>query len=236
MAVSSAVSAIVNLLPGTADFTVTSKANAATATQLWIESDDAGITLRPSDDGIVHVSASGTYRGERPAVSMSTSGSTIVVQQSCPGRCTLDLNISLPAALPVMVRAQDGGVRATDLTGDLDVSGGDGGVSVDNPAGSLRIRLNDGGVTLTGVRSAKVTVSLSDGGIDARFAAAPSEVTVATDNGGIDLDLPDDASYYIETKAENGGVITDLPSDRYTSRSITATTGNGGIAIRRSKG
>jgi hypothetical protein len=189
----------------------------AAPTELEVVPSDTGVTLEPSLDGQVHVAARGHYAGRRPQVGLALRDGRLTITATCHSTwlhsCRLDLDVALPAHIPVVARGDNGAIRARGLSGALQLQTSNGAITADTISGST------------------VSARTDNGDVSLDFAAPPTTVDAQTSNGHIDIGVPTSAAYYLTTRTENGGVDTSVPSDRFAQRTITARTDNGDIHV-----
>ncbi len=99
-----------------------------------------------------------------------------------------------PEQTDLTLRAENGGLNVTRLSGDVDAQTTNGGVHLDDVSGRVTARTVNGGLHVT----------LSDGwhghSIDAE-----------TTNGGVHLELPGEIDAHLEAATVNGPIHSDLP-------------------------
>ena len=221
------------VLPGHQNFSYGTDVIAAR--NLRVETSSAAFSLAPSPDGQVHISAQGSYTTTAPTVHPTTSGDTTTITASCPptgiNRCSLQVQVLLPAAMAVTADAGDGQLTASDLTGPLTLTASNGTIQTDRTTGTLSLNTTHGTIDVAADRSAHVTAATQNGTVNLAFAAPPTTVEATTTNGAVNIAVPPTDAYYITTHTTNGGIQTELPSDRYAAHTITATTSNGAIHI-----
>ncbi|MEP6689893.1 MAG: DUF4097 family beta strand repeat-containing protein [Gemmatimonadaceae bacterium] len=138
--------------------------------------------------------------------------------------------IAAPRNMDLDLRAQNGGVSVTDVTGRMDLSTQNGGLHLEGVGGDVHGETQNGGlhVSLEGER-------WDGAGLDVR-----------TQNGGVHMEIPTKYAAHLETGTVNGGVSIDFPvvvQGRIGRRietdlngggtRIRATTTNGGVTILR---
>ncbi|MFF2548456.1 DUF4097 family beta strand repeat-containing protein [Kitasatospora sp. NPDC058063] len=223
---------MLKVLPGRKDFSQTDQADAASVTLLTVNTANAGVSLSPSNDSAVHVTATGKYTDSPPTVTTSTSGGTITVSQSCSGDCDIKLDITLPAQLAAKVSSGDSWTTGHDLAGSLDITTRSGAIDLTNPSGPLTLKSGSGQIKVAGAGSDTMDATSKDGEVRAAFRAAPTTANVTTHDGGVDITLPS-SDYYIQAQSANSSPKIDLPIDRNSKHSVTVKTNSGGIDIHR---
>lgn len=128
--------------------------------------------------------------------------------------CRVDFTVTVPAAVPVTVRLDNGDVDVEGLTGTLDLTTGNGTVK----GGSLGAR--------------EATLRSGNGMVEAAFTAAPHDVDAGTGNGAVTVTVPAGRSYDVRASAEVGMRQVDVPTDPSSPYRITATTRAGVVTVR----
>ena len=99
--------------------------------------------------------------------------------------------VKVPAAVRVIARTVNGGVKLMNVSNDIEASTTNGGVEAEQVSGTLRVTTTNGGVRL----------SLSGVGKGGLYAQ--------TVNGGVNVELPKDASGNLSARVVNGGLGVD---------------------------
>lgn len=131
---------------------------------------------------------------------------------------SVSYEVFAPRRINLVLASVNGGLRVSQVEGDLELSTTNGGISLEQVAGAVRGRTTNGGldVRLAGNR-------WNGSGLDLR-----------TTNGGVTLTVPEDYSARLETQTVNGGMQIDFPvtvQGRIGKR-IEADLGRGGAPIR----
>jgi len=175
----------------------------------------------------------------------SRNGDRLVVRHECdwwrPGFCAAGLNVTVPEGTQVVVRAEDGSIEATSLTGpltvrasdgattisdidgDVSVRAADGSVSVDDVRGDLETRTSDGwtdvsrvtGTVVTHANDGRTTIAAVDGNVDAR--ASDGDVTVYGNGEPVALTIA----------TSDGRQTVEAPTDPNASISVRIRTVDG---------
>ncbi|GGE95506.1 DUF4097 family beta strand repeat-containing protein [Mycetocola zhadangensis] len=213
--------------------------NADAGSSVSIDVPNAALFLGPSDDDRVHVTMQGTYSGTKPELSLRNDDGETEITGGCPrgwflfNRCSVRIEVQLPAELDVEAEGQNGGISASELDGDLDLSTTNGTVSVEQASGRLMLETTNGRIELTDVTSTDVEAETTNGAVLLAFTEAPDAVSARSTNGEISVRVPDDdESYRVDADTTNGKVNTaDIRTDPDSDRSITARTTNGRVTV-----
>jgi hypothetical protein len=201
---------------------------------------NASITLGASDDEQVHVTMRGTYSGEEPQLTIRTGddGET-EISGGCPrgwlifNRCSVRVEVLLPAELDGEVNGENGSVTAAGLDGALNLSTTNGTLRIEESSGRLDLETTKGRIEGSDLGSANVDAETTNGAVRMEFSSAPDEVSARSTNGEISVTVPDDGeSYRVDANTTNGKVDTaDIRTDPDADRSITARTTNGRVTV-----
>ena len=141
----------------------------------------------------------------------------------------------------VHAKSSNGAVSIEDVVGDIEVYTSNAKCCFGQTRGSLRARSSNGKVELVD-HAGSVDASTSNGVIKASLDEIGSEgVVLATSNGRIVLELPDEVDADVDFRVENGVIRTSRDIDTQTSEPngrIRGTLGRGGppIKLRTSNG
>ena len=136
----------------------------------------------------------------------------------------------------LQLRSDDGSIRALETAGDLLVETGDGSLTIEDVAGRVEARTNDGTVRITGVPSA-VRARSGDGSVVLRIrrgAVMTEDWMVATTDGSISAELPDDFNAMIDAepgsdnRARSDLKLADVVGGTREQRSLRGRLGTGG--------
>ena len=190
-------------------------------------------------------------------VSTRESGGELVVEVDVPGRFLLrgkaDLEVRVPretrvsvtsanglvslSGLRAMVRAHssNGPVRVSDIVGDVEVHTSNARVQTACTCGRLVARSSNGKIDLAGHKGS-VDAATSNGTICCRLDSVGAEgVMLATSNGRITLDLPEQVDADVDMRVDNGTIRTqrEMPcAPREKEGRLRCTLGRGGAPIK----
>jgi hypothetical protein len=171
------------------------------------------------------------------SVEMRLRDGSLRIHQRCPTllgfRCRADLDLQVPDGVFITGGTSNGAIRASHLSGDLDIRTSNGAISLEDMTGRLNGRTSNGAIFGENIGSPSVTFQTSNGSITMDFASPPAMVDLRTSNGAIRIDLPSDApAFAVSTTTSNGRIDTSVRTDPASSNRIDARTSNGNITIR----
>jgi hypothetical protein len=185
-------------------------------------------------------------------------GDALVISFDIPGRWNrkgfVDVELRAPRTLRVDVLANNGRVcieglrsavrckssngtiRIDDVVGDISVATSNAKVKTHCTCGRLRARSSNGKIELEEHRGS-VDASTSNGMIHCELGELGSEgVILATSNGRICLDLPDEVDGDVDIRVDNGVIHTEREmggaDHEEASGRVKGTLGRGGVPIR----
>lgn len=169
--------------------------------------------------------------------SRTVVGDVLELRGTCPGVgsdfCWVNYDVTVPADLPVTVRANSGRVEVSGLAGDLAVNADDGSIILDGVSGSLDVSTDNGRITGLDVRSTEVVADSDNGSVELTFTSAPDAVRATTNNGSVEVVVPDDGTTYrAELQTDNGRETLEVPTDPASSRTLHLETDNGSVTAR----
>jgi hypothetical protein len=146
-----------------------------------------------------------TIRAEGPS-QYGRTGWSVSYEIEAPRNTDLDLDTT------------NGGISITSLRGSMDFETTNGGIRLDGVAGNVRGRTTNGGVDVT------LTGAKWDG----------DALDLRTQNGGVNMRVPEAYSARLETRTVNGGIQIDFPVtvQGRIGREISTTLGEGGALLR----
>ena len=170
--------------------------------------------------------------------SQTVVGDTLELRGTCPNFgsdwCRVSYTISLPQSLDVRVDADDGSVDVADITGDVDVDTDNGSIEMESLAGSIRATNDNGRIEGIRLTSTRVSADTDNGRINLTFVAPPASVVATSNNGSVEVVVPDDGTAYrLDMDTDNGSTNNQLPLvDATSERSIVLRTDNGSVTAR----
>jgi hypothetical protein len=198
---------------------------------------NATLDFVESDDNRVHVEVSGFSWGRSDPVTGDDSGAIPEISGGCRGGlftiCRMNLDVALPADLPLTVRGTNGRITATGLTGNLQLHTSNGAIDVTDSAGELNLGTTNGAITVEDGGSSAVYAETTNGQIDLECDSAPRTVEAESTNGAISIRVPNDGQEYrVEASTVNGRVETgSVPEDSDSFRTLSARTTNGAVTM-----
>lgn len=178
-----------------------------------------------------HARWSVAYAGEAPVVTTTVTDGVFVVEVSCDDAmlCETDLDVAVPAGIPVDIEADTGDLTVVGLTGELSARVDTGDVTLEEIGGIAVLSIGTGdldGSALAG----ELTADLGTG--DATLAwSAPASVALDAGTGDVDLAVPAGV-YLLDLEVGTGDLsLSGVQDDASAEHTISATVGTGDLTI-----
>jgi hypothetical protein len=172
----------------------------------------------------------------RPDIGARVSGDTLSVTSHCPWSpgipCTGHVRLVVPAATRIVGGSSGGHLTVRRVTSAMNLSSTDGGLEVHGATGTLRLNTSDGGISATGLHTADLRASTSDGSVHLSFLAPPTAVRVTSSDGSVLVDVPHDLTVYrVVVSTKDGSRTVDVPTDPASDRHIAVSTKDGSVRV-----
>ncbi|MFF4580479.1 hypothetical protein [Streptomyces sp. NPDC001389] len=206
-------------------------------TALEVDGGEADVTITPGGDRTVGYRADLTWSLRKPDIEESWLGDTLRLAPRCPGTeigitggigCSVSLQVTVPAGIPVKVSGGSGRVTVSGLDGAVDADMGSGGLVLADLRGPLRARVGSGTLRATGLTAPQADVRADAGSADVAFAAPPDRVTGRVGAGRLEITLPTATRYRVTCRAGAGRCDTeDALRDPAATRTLDLEAGAG---------
>jgi hypothetical protein len=169
--------------------------------------------------------------------SQQVVGDTLELRGTCPNFgsdwCRVSYTVAVPPSIDVRVDADDGSVDVSGITGDVDVDTDNGSIEMDSLAGSIRATNDNGRIEGDRLTSQRVSADTDNGRINLTFVTPPSNVVATSNDGSIEVVVPNDGTAYrLDMDTDNGSRNDEIISDDTAARSIVIRTDNGSVTAR----
>jgi hypothetical protein len=212
----------------------------APATDRFVVDADVGeVTLTPSADGRVHVRTIVRHGLGEPELVEESTPTGVRLDVRChallDSRCEVEYLVEVPPAFEVQVGGTAGNVVASRLTGPLTVDRMAGDIAVFDMAGPIDLHTSTGEITAEDLRTEVVSVESDTGDIRLELLAAPRSLDVRSISGEIDLAVPGDTGYRVDTRTQEGDERVMVATDPTSPRIIRADGITSDVTIRPSR-
>ncbi|MFD8482627.1 DUF4097 family beta strand repeat-containing protein [Kitasatospora sp. NPDC059673] len=179
--------------------------------QLVVDGTSGGIDVRV-DDGPVRVVEKRSWRDEEPQGTHELKDGVLKLTYSCDN-CGIGYEVHVPAGTKLKLSQTSGGIQLHDVAGDVDA------------------KVSSGGINAFGLKSKNVKLSVESGGVEARFAEAPTRAEVSTESGGVQVKVPSGEQYQVDARANSGGTEVKVPSTPGAPHVVIARADSGGVQV-----
>lgn len=210
---------------------------AADVDRLVVDSSNGSVRIiaAHTDDIVVRAEISDGLRstGEQRTL---TDG-VLELRASCPvlgsNFCSVDYEVVVPDDVPITVAADNGRVEVSGSDAAIDVNGDNGRVVLRDLSGPLVASTDNGRVEGTDLSSATADVDSDNGSVVLSFAVPPTAVEATTDNGSVEVVVPDDGTAYrLDMATANGDEEQSVLVDPASDRVIVVRSDNGRVTVR----
>jgi len=172
----------------------------------------------------------------RTKVRIERDGTTLRARSSCPpfpGRCGVRYTVEVPRGVRVVARSDNGDVRARDLRGPAVLESSNGEVQAANLSGPALLTSSNGDVTAAGMQGESIEARSDNGAVSVDVVEAPDRLVAESDNGDVDVAVPDDGTAYaLDLFTDNGTASGDIRTDPGADRSLRIRSDNGDVSVR----
>jgi DUF4097 and DUF4098 domain-containing protein YvlB len=232
--------------------TVQLSAPLAPASSFAAQTHNGSITIAGADVTDCNITATITARAmtekdakelaERTTVKLEPWGDKLTAKIDKP---TLLMNKSVSVSLDVQVpnqtnlelKTHNGGVRITNISGQLNGTTHNGKVTAEQVSGTTELHTHNGSVICQEI-SGDAQLKSHNGSMKVYYSqTAPSicNISIITYNGGIELTTPSNFSGEFDASTHNGSIRTDLPITivgTVSKRKLTGKIGTGRGKLR----
>ncbi|MFF2021123.1 DUF4097 family beta strand repeat-containing protein [Streptomyces sp. NPDC058171] len=209
---------------------------------LTVDSDDSSLELVPTDGDEVEVTRWIKARkliGSKSTFNWRMEDDRLVLRRDCSGfiaTCGVKHRIEVPRGVTLVVKNDDGPVRASGFRTPVDISTDDGSVKVEDISGPLTLRSGDGSIRASDLHSREVAAHTENGSLRLALASVPDRVAARSNDGSVSVTLPgregDATGYKVSAKSNDGSVKVSVPRDDRSHRSVSAHSDNGSVTVR----
>lgn len=192
------------------------------------------VEVGPGEPGGARTQVTRRFGLSRPSFTHRLGGDGVLrIEARCPGAmvwCEVDLRLTVPADVPVQVRADS--VSLADLSGPVTVDTQAGDVELIRLSGDVRVNLGAGEVDGRDLTSEEVRVGTGAGSLRLDFAEPPRDVEARTGAGEAVVLLPrGPATYDVDANAGAGDTEVGVRTDPGSSRTVRVTAGAGSARV-----
>jgi hypothetical protein len=216
------------------------RTNALTpATDRLVIDADGDVTIGPSSDGQVHVHTIVRHGLGEPEIVQESTASGVRLDAGCREflaiRCDIRHEVQVPPAFEVVIDGADGNVTASGLRGPLTVDRRDGDIVLADLTGPLDLRSRSGEISGDALMAEVVLADSLDGDVQLELVVPPRSVDVTSRDGEVDLAVPADTTYRVDSTTRSGEQRVLVPQDPASARTLRIDGRDGDVTIRPSR-
>lgn len=177
----------------------------------------AGTISISAGEGPISVRETLRYDKAKPKSSHEVQAGTLKLVDSGCGNghhCSIDYDITIPAATQVMVENEAGSIHTQNLTGDVN------------------LKSEAGNITAEDLESVTAELSTEAGDVTATFVTAPTNAQASSEAGDINLTVPAGTSYNVQAHTDIGHPKIEVPTDAASPHVIHLYTEAGSAEVR----
>ena len=168
-------------------------------------------------------------------------GGTLVLRGSCrlflSTFCAVHYDVQVPRDMTVVARTDNGRIRVDGITGTVSADSDNGSVELHDVHGDVHLSSDNGSLRAEGLVADNVTADSDNGGVDLGFLEPPTFVDAESDNGSVEIRLPDVVGgYRVDMDTDNGSTDLGVATDPASSRLINAHSDNGSVRVLSTEG
>lgn len=145
---------------------------------------------------------------------------------------SVGLDATLAGKADLNLVTHNGAVKVSNITGNVDGATHNGAVTAKQVTGQIKLTSHNGKITCEEISGAAYAKTYN-GGINISYsktAGSPSNISLTTHNGSIDLTTPPNFSAKVAASTHNGSIKTELPitvSGEIGKTKLSGTIGTG---------
>ena len=206
-----------------------------------VDATSGDVQIGPGAAGQARVRESLHWVLHRPSVQETWDGDNLVVTVACdggggsllPNQCSADLDITVPASVPVTVTSRSGGVSVGGMNGSIQAETDSGDIQLTGDSGAITAHAISGSVAGRGLTGTEANVQVESGDIELDYVTAPQRVVSRVVSGDTLILVPRGGGYIVSGQSISGGRDIDQTlTNNESSHVISADSVSGDVAVR----
>jgi len=203
---------------------------------LQVSNENGSVTITATPGDTITVVAEVSDGWQMTDMSMQVVDGVLELDTDCPALvspwCSVDYTVSIPADRPVTVDGS-GSVRVRGMSAPIDIDSDDGRVELDDISSTIDVSNDEGRIIGRRLTAPSVDARNRNGRIELSFLDPPQSVVANTENGSIEVVVPDtEVLYRVEMDTSHGGTDNLVRTDPNSDHVIDLSTRNGSITVR----
>lgn len=172
-----------------------------------------------------------------PRRSADVVGDRLVLRSECRSVfstfCTVSYDVEVPPGTALKLRSEVGGIRVSDVDGEIDAVSTAGSVSVVAGSGNVDLHSSAGGVRVIDRQADRIGASSTAGAVTVEAASPPAAVEASSSAGSVTVVVPpDETTYAVDASTDAGGTKIQIRTDPQAQRTISAHSSAGDVTVR----
>lgn len=195
------------------------------------------VTASATDEVVVRAEISEGLRST--GESRTIVGGVLELRGTCPNFgsdwCRVTYDVEVPSDLPVVLDVDNGAVDVSGVDAAVEINADNGSVRLADVGGPIVASTDNGRVEGTSLRAQTVRAESDNGRVTLNFVAAPMTVEATTNNGSVEVVVPNtDETYRLSMDTANGREEESVRVDPASERSLILRSDNGSVTARTS--
>ena len=147
--------------------------------------------------------------------------------------CEVEYTIEVPSDIEVLADTDNGKLEVRGIDGPVDLSADNGSVEVADITSDLTVEADNGSITASRLTSDAVIAATDNGSLTIELLEPPTTVEARSDNGTVEVILPDtEDAYALDITTDNGDVVDNIRRSPDSARHLLIETDNGDAIVR----
>ncbi|MDN5790938.1 MAG: DUF4097 domain-containing protein [Micrococcales bacterium] len=173
--------------------------------------------------------------GSEPVSQESWTGTTLEITPDCPGSflsgCSIDYDIEVPDATAVTVDVESGDINLGGELAKVSATSGSGDIALGGELAKVSATSGSGDIEANALGTADLFARSGSGDLDLDLVAAPTQATLKTGSGDVNVQVPRGGSYAVEAQTGSGDKEVLVDQATTSSHTISAESGSGDVTV-----
>jgi hypothetical protein len=202
-----------------------------------VDNDNGQVVVVGTDTETIRLDAEISHGLRDTGYSWEVVDGVLEVEGHCPlfGSywCDVDYRLEVPRDVDVVINSDNDRVYVGDIDGNVQIDNDNGRIELVRLSGTIVADTDNGRLVGESLSSESVTAYSDNGRVELDFADPPSSVEARTDNGSVEVVLPDvEGGYNVDAQTDNGSEDVTVIDDPTSDRTVIAETDNGSVTVR----
>jgi len=208
-------------------------------TAVRVDATSGDVQISPGGAGQARVRESLRWVVHKPTVQEAWDGDSLVVTVLCdgggfllPDECSADLDVTVPASVPVTVTSRSGGVSVGGMSGAVHAETASGDIELTGDSGAVVAHAISGSVSGRGLTGADADVQAESGDVDLEYVTMPQRVVSRVVSGNTLILVPRGGGYVVTGQTASGERDVDRAlENNQSSHVLSIDSVSGDVAV-----